>query len=162
MRFVGLDLSTKTGVVILDKSGNLLERYEIEKKGADPERMISLVEDVIFCVSHKDTIVIEDFAYAGKDRDKILGGIGWGVRMELFKNGIPFIKVPPTTLKKFATGKGNVSKQVVMKDVYKRWGFEDDSDNIVDAYVLARIGMALKKQGEYTKAQIESLKKVVV
>jgi crossover junction endodeoxyribonuclease RuvC len=49
------------------------------------------------------------------------------------------LRVPPTTLKKFATGRGNAKKPEVMLSVFKKWGVEILDDNLADAYVLARI-----------------------
>ena len=49
----------------------------------------------------------------------------------------------PSQLKKFVTGKGNVEKSVVMKEVYKRFGIDTDDDNTADAVVLGHIGMSL-------------------
>ncbi len=49
------------------------------------------------------------------------------------------LRVPPTTLKKYATGRGNAKKPEVMLSVYKKWGVEILDDNLSDAYVLAKI-----------------------
>lgn len=49
------------------------------------------------------------------------------------------LKVPPATLKKFATGRGNAKKVEVMLSAYKKWDKEFTDDNEADAYVLARI-----------------------
>ena len=53
------------------------------------------------------------------------------------------VLVTPSQLKKFATGKGNVDKNVVIKEVYKRFGIDTDDDNTADAVVLGYIGLAL-------------------
>lgn len=44
--------------------------------------------------------------------------------------------VPPTTLKKFVGVKGK--KNLIAREVYKRWKYEADDDNLVDAYAIAR------------------------
>lgn len=49
------------------------------------------------------------------------------------------LKVPPSTLKKYATGRGNAKKVEVVLAVYKHWGKEIRDDNEADAYALARI-----------------------
>ena len=87
-------------------------------------------------------------------------GIGWILRYVLYYAGVDFIEIPPTTLKKFATGKGNAKKEDMILPIYKRYGFEDKSDNVRDAYVLAQIARALDGQGQHTKAQLECLKGV--
>ena len=49
------------------------------------------------------------------------------------------LRVPPLTLKRFATGKGNSKKQEMLLQIYKRWGVEFTDDNAADAYALARL-----------------------
>lgn len=49
------------------------------------------------------------------------------------------LKVPPMTLKKYVTGKGNAKKQEMLLQVYKRWGVEFTDDNAADAYSLGRL-----------------------
>lgn len=65
--------------------------------------------------------------------------------------------VPPTTLKKYATGKGNAKKQEMMLQMYKRWGVELTDDNAADSYALARIAAGLHIDAT-EKAVIEQLK----
>ncbi len=52
----------------------------------------------------------------------------------------------PGQIKKFVTGKGNAKKELMMKEVYKRWGFETDSHDIADAYAIARLVEAIDKK----------------
>lgn len=49
------------------------------------------------------------------------------------------LQIPPMTLKKYATGKGNAKKQEMLLQIYKRWGLEFNDDNAADAYALARL-----------------------
>ena len=49
------------------------------------------------------------------------------------------LRVPPMTLKKFASGKGNAKKQEMLLQMFKRWGMEFNDDNAADAYALARL-----------------------
>ncbi|MEK4030822.1 crossover junction endodeoxyribonuclease RuvC [Pseudobacillus sp. FSL P4-0506] len=160
MRYVGLDLSTKTGVCILSPSGEVLYEEEfVYKNITTPDDMLLLIFDVMDCISEKDVVVIEGFGYASKT-GFLLGGIGWAIRMELSKRNIPFYVVAPTALKKYATGSGKADKRKVAVEVNKRWGFYSDSDNITDAYVLAQIGRGLKGEYEPIKVQQEVLKKI--
>ena len=50
----------------------------------------------------------------------------------------PFL-IPPSTLKKYATGKGTSKKQEMLLQIYKRWNVEFNDDNAADAYALARL-----------------------
>jgi len=55
---------------------------------------------------------------------------------------IPEVKLcvfTPPQIKKFVTGKGNAKKELIIKEVYKKWGFETDNHNTADAYAVARL-----------------------
>lgn len=157
MRFVGIDLSTKTGLVILDESGQVQTAKEITSKiKTDPERMIDLTEQVLSHLKDDDVIAIEGFSYGSRGRGvSFQFGYGYAVRIALYMEGIPFLIVTPSQVKKYATGKGNSSKDNMILPIFKRWGFEHDSDNVRDAYVLAQIARATKKELELTKFQQE-------
>ena len=50
------------------------------------------------------------------------------------------LQVPPTSLKKYVTGKGTgVQKNQILLHTYKKWGVEFDDDNAADSYGLARL-----------------------
>lgn len=70
----------------------------------------------------------------------ILGELSGVVKVTLWENhGVTPLLVPPMSLKRFACGKGNATKDLVMLSVYKRYGVEIPDNNAADAYVLARI-----------------------
>lgn len=163
MRFVGLDLSTKTGLVVMDHEGNILEEKEIVGKTDNVNQMRDLTDRIISEVQKDDIVCVEGFAYAS-NRGFQLGGIGWIVRLGLAdkKIGAGFV-VAPGILKKFGGGKGNCDKRHLAVEVQKRWGFFHKSDNVTDAYVLAHIAIACGGFTEhYTKAQIKALEKIEV
>ena len=68
--------------------------------------------------------------------------------------------VPPTVLKKFVTGKGNSKKDEMRLGAYKRWAFEDKSDDVVDAYCLAQMGLYKHGLSLPTNAQKEAIIKM--
>jgi crossover junction endodeoxyribonuclease RuvC len=109
-------------------------------------------------------VVMEDFSFGSKGRGVFqIGGLGYIIRYHLWKNQIPFILIPPTVLKKFAAGKGNVDKNVVLKEIFKRWGADINDDNAGDAYVLYQIGRSLaglsQKLAEFQREILENLEK---
>ena len=89
-------------------------------------------------------------------------GYGYSVQIALYTNDFNYVIVTPSQVKKFATGKGNASKDNMILPIYKKWGYEHSSDNVRDAFVLAQIARATKTSVELTKYQkevINSLKK---
>lgn len=159
-RYVGIDTSTKTGFVVLDEDGDVWEAEEIEVPGKDPQRMVNLVAQVAGRTLPDDVICIEDFAYAQANKMAMLGGIGWGVRMELFKKKIPYIEVATGQLKNYTGSKGNCAKDALILPIFQLWGFQHKSDNVRDAYVLAQIARALHEKVHLKAFQRDVLKKV--
>lgn len=153
-RYIGIDPSTKTGLVILDQNGNILDSMEIEREGKDPERMMDIIESVIQEAEYGDIIAIEGFGFASQS-GFLLGGIGWGIRMGLVSQRNNYIEVAPAALKKFASGKGTTKKDGLSVEIFKRWGFEHESDNVRDAYVLSQIARALHEPVKLTAFQQE-------
>ncbi|MBP1999732.1 crossover junction endodeoxyribonuclease RuvC [Paenibacillus shirakamiensis] len=160
MRFVGIDPSTKTGMVILDRDGRLLDSFEVTAKGTDPERMLTIVESTLENIEANDLVVIEGFGFASQS-GFLLGGIGWGIRMELFARGIKYLEAAPTALKKYASGKGNTKKDELAVHIYKQWGFESKSDNVRDAFVLAHIARSIRMGTASTKYQQEVVQAIL-
>ncbi|WP_199426837.1 RuvC family protein [Thermaerobacillus caldiproteolyticus] len=161
MRFVGIDPSTKTGLVILEdnKVHTAIEVTSKEKR--DPHRFMDIAKTVMKYITDHDVICIEGFSYSSRGAAvSVQYGIGWILRSELIKAGLNYYDVPPSSVKKFATGRGNVKKDAMVLPIYKRWGFEHSSDNVRDAFVLAQMARALNGQAELTKFQEEALKKI--
>ncbi|PZM62583.1 hypothetical protein [Paenibacillus dendritiformis] len=152
MRFVGIDPSTKTGICILDTFGNVIDAVEITGEGEDPGRMCEIIGKTIDNLEPGDLVGIEGFGYA-TGSGIIMGGIGWGIRMDMFQMDYKYIEIAPSQLKKFASGKGNAKKDELAVQIYKHWGFEHPSDNVRDAYVLAQVVRAIRTGCAATKYQ---------
>jgi crossover junction endodeoxyribonuclease RuvC len=161
-RYVGIDPSTKTGMVMIGEYGHLIYKSEITSKvTGDPERFMNLAEQVLINLCKDDVICIEGFSYGSKGREvSTQYGIGWLIRAELIRNGYTYTEVSPSAVKKFATGKGNEKKENMVLPIYKHWGFEHPSDNVRDAYVLAQIAKGMNGISKLTKYQTEVLDKI--
>lgn len=145
---LGIDLSlTGTGIVKL-KDGKMINQYLIKTKPtydnvSELKRLMKIRDDID--MSSVDIAVIEGLAFAVRNSTALvqLSGLNYLVRERLYEEKIPFVLVAPTSLKKFATNKGNCQKDEVMLACYKRWHVTFKDNNISDAYILARIGEAL-------------------
>ncbi|WP_426447617.1 hypothetical protein ACP26L_25735 [Paenibacillus sp. S-38] len=159
-RYIGLDPSTKTGYVVLDEDGEIWEAREIEGAGkVDPGRMHDLICQVSRLIQPGDRVAIEGFGFASQ-RGFEMGGIGWGIRLNLFARKIGYTEVAPSQLKKFTGSGGNAGKEAVAVEVYKRWGFQHKSNNVTDAYVLAQIVRAMHEPVKLIKVQQEIIQKL--
>ena len=88
-------------------------------------------------------IVIEAPSLAQKSQAGTLdrNGLWWLLVDRLHTLGIPVVEVTPSTLKKFATGKGNATKPDMRMALYQRAGLDCRDDNQVDAWWLRQVGL---------------------
>jgi crossover junction endodeoxyribonuclease RuvC len=162
MRYVGIDPSTKTGLAIIDNQGYVINTQDVSTKvKEDPQRFSDIAEQIIDELEPNDRICIEGFSYGSKGKGvSFQYGLGWIIRHLLLDRGYEYIEVPPTSVKKFATGKGNTKKDEMVLPIYKKWGFEHSSDNVRDAFVLAQMAKGVYDSSNLTEYQKEALKKV--
>lgn len=85
------------------------------------------------------TVVMEGYASNAKFGREKLGELGGIVKLSHFEvfGRDPHV-IPPTSLKKFVTGKGNAKKEEVIAAVESRWKAGIKNNNLADAYGLAR------------------------
>lgn len=163
MRYVGIDPSTKTGLFIIASNVNLVECELTSKSKQDPHRFMDIAQRIRKSLHADDVICIEGFSYGSRGKGvSTQYGLGWIIRAELIYHGYTYHEVAPSAVKKFATGKGNAKKDNMVIPIYKKWGFEHDSDNVRDAYVLAKIAEAIHKREGLTAYQEEVIKKLGV
>jgi len=84
-------------------------------------------------------VAIEGYSFGSRNGRELAGGLGELIRWTLWQRKIGFLEVPPTTLKSFACGVGGAKKEVVLREVFRRWGYVARDNNLADAYALARL-----------------------
>jgi crossover junction endodeoxyribonuclease RuvC len=158
MIVLGCDPSTKTGLVRFEDDETYTSVLRsLEKKGISRVSSLGfLFEQYLDEHPDIDCAVIEGYAYANQHTLAILVEIGVTMRLALYRRKVPCYIAPPSVLKKYATGKGNSKKPEVASAVRERWGFENPSDDVVDAYVLAKIAQDMAS-GSQAVAGIELL-----
>lgn len=151
--FIGLDLSlTSTGIASIH--GDVVTVRRVTSKAthgttADTaDRLDRIVADILGNVPLSDNthVAIEgpSFGSTGPGQH-VRGGLWWMIRRELAKASIDTIIAAPATVKKYATGKGNASKDAVLAAVIKRYPQvditgNDEADALVLAAIAARVG----------------------
>ncbi len=110
LRVVGIDPSlTSTGIALPDGLTIAIQ----PRKLRGPERLAHLAAAVRWASISADLAVIEGYAFGSKYRREALGELGGVIRTSLWENRVPFVEIPPPTLKLFATGNGKASKDEV-------------------------------------------------
>jgi crossover junction endodeoxyribonuclease RuvC len=145
----GLDLSlSSTGLVILriDDQGVLVvceRQVKLESRTSTLRTARCVVAELQTILPRSlALVVVEGYAHGGP-RLVPLVELGALMRDRLEEASIAYRDVAPSQLKKFVTGKGNADKGLMRLGVSKRWGFEHDVEDVVEAYGLARVGLAL-------------------
>lgn len=143
---MGLDPSlVSTGVVVIHPQDNVFHAAIKTKAGTETtERIDQIARKVMELVTlhQPDLIVVEGLAFGARGQSMLdLAGLHHILRRDLMLHRVEV--VPPTTLKKFVTGKGNAKKDQMRLFVFKRWGVEFLTTDETDAYALAQWGQAL-------------------
>lgn len=148
--FVGIDASfSGTGVVIINNEYKIIEQKLIGTKRKDNEeydieyRMLYIVKALESLLKYKEDIklvLIEGISFGSTGEGAAqLAALNYFIRIFLLNNNIPYSSITPTNLKKFVTGTGQCKKNLMLKEVYKKWGEDFQDDNICDSYSLARM-----------------------
>ena len=163
---VGIDPSlTGTAWCWLGRKARVIDQARIDTAKLRGAERLMHIEREIAQVAEMDLklIAIEGYSFGSQGRAIFqIGELGGVLRRLFFVLKIPYLEIPPQTLKKFATGKGNAHKDEVMLAVYKRWGLECANSDQADAYVLARIGWTLVTgvETDLTAEQVAALEKL--
>lgn len=157
--YIGIDHSLSgTGVAILGNKGGLmcLETLKSESQGTSIRmrvwRFRALADSVAELVTrylNSETSVgvccFEQYSFgSNKAHHSSIIESGYEVRnrlVALVAGGL--VEVAPTTLKKFACGKGNADKAAVVSAMTKLSKTEFRNDNESDAYALARMAYCI-------------------
>ena len=157
VKVVGLDLSiTATGLAKRDGS-----TFTIKPGSTGDQRLVEIRNCVGLAVGGCDLVVIEDVVVRSSAA-AVVGMVHGAVRYALLDWNIPYVTVPPATLKKFATGRGNAGKPEMAVALFKRFGLELTDDNQVDALWLRAAGHELLGEPlvPLPSSQVDALKAV--
>jgi Holliday junction resolvasome RuvABC endonuclease subunit len=138
----GLDLSlTSTGFAAI-RRGMMVGFAVSPPKGCRGAARLAFLDAEITALMTRyavQLVALEGYAFGARVGREQAGELGGVVRLALHRAGVPFVVVPPSSLKAFATGKGNADKHAVGKELYKRWGVDLEGNDATDAGGLALI-----------------------
>lgn len=142
-RVAGVDASlTKTGVARTDGT---LCTIKLRSNLKGYERLFPMARAIdAELAGPLELVVLEGYSMHAPGalaliRAAELGGL---LRSRLSTHGMPFVDVPPSTLKKYATGKGNAKKEAMLAYALEA-GAHATNDDEADAYWLRQIGLEL-------------------
>lgn len=170
MKVMGVDASpASTGVVVLQpqeggakQDMRWCERAIQIKDLRGIERGVRQVEelDEVLLALQPKLAVFEAYAFVFRKTIQQTIEIGTCLRLACMRRELPVLEVTPTQLKKFVTGLGKGKKDMMRLHVFKRWKYEHDCDDIVDAFALAQVGLAYlgEKPERWDAKQLEVVK----
>ncbi|MFE2936687.1 hypothetical protein [Streptomyces sp. NPDC059278] len=138
---IGLDLSlTCTGVA----GAGWSDIIRTKRRGDD--RLNHLLAAVADFVKRADLVVMEgpSYGHAALAGHEDLAGLRVLVRQYCYRHRIPYGVVPPSSLKMFATGRGNATKGEVRSGVADRYGHHTEGVgryDQADAYTAMAMGL---------------------
>jgi len=137
MKILALDLSlTSTGYCHDGQTGVIA----LKTTGAERLSQIKKEVESLALKFSINGVVMEGYSFASRhSQAHSIGELGGVIRLLLWESGIPYVLVPPTCRAKFATGKGNASKNEVVSAVSARTGIvwsNPGADDKCDAWIL--------------------------
>jgi crossover junction endodeoxyribonuclease RuvC len=162
IRVVGLDLSrTCTGICLLTET--TYNAFTIRPKELEGMKKLQFLRDMLFdkIDQFKPTLaVVEGYSYGSKNKPFKIGEYGGVVKLGLYDRNIYTIIIPPTAVKRFATGKGDATKKEVRDAIKARYGWVIKSLDASDAAACALLGrLSLQKQSPY-RSELEAIRKL--
>jgi crossover junction endodeoxyribonuclease RuvC len=105
-------------------------------------RVAWLRDSVLGLAGGAEVVAIEGLAFGARGRAMLdLAGLGCVVRLALAEVAVPFADIPPSVLKKFATGHGNAPKPAMLAAAIRRLGYEGHDGNEADALWLLQAAL---------------------
>lgn len=138
---MGLDLSlTSTGVA---SSRGWADVIKAPPKLRGHDRMHHLLNVILDHVGTAGLVVVEGPSYgsqAGQAGHHERAGLWWLTTHAMWKRGIPVAVASPSSVKRYACGAGNASKDAVLSSVVRRFDWFTGNNDAADAVVLAALG----------------------
>lgn len=137
----------------------------IEVDGSGVERLDAILGRIIELSVGADLVLVEGYSMGSRKTSHAhaLGELGGLVRWSLWVRGIPYVEVPPSCLKKLATGKGNAKKEAVLAEAIRRLGYAGCSTDEADALWLltaAQVRLNLPGAPQLPQTHLDGLTKV--
>lgn len=138
----------------------LLNRGSAKSRKAGDEHLKNMTIDnlvyVASSIGHElqrilpKLVMLEDYSGGNTENPFTLactGEITGAAKLWMQQSKVEWHEVAASTLKKFTTGSGSGKKEAMWLGAYKKWGVDQstlgDDNNVLDAYCLARMGLAL-------------------
>lgn len=129
--------------------GSSLENY------SSPEERFDKISDwILNLLQENDKIFIEDYSFGSTGMIFNIAENCGILKHKLYKNNFSFEKIPPSTIKKFATNKGNANKELMYQhfienyhlnllEIFSKNTPQSPISDIVDAFFICKYGFEM-------------------
>lgn len=156
---LALDLSlTATGYANSDGAHGVLSPPKGSDRGM--RRLVWIRDQVLKLAESADIIVLEGYAFSRPEQAHYLGELGGVVRCGLFEANRIYVDVQPSSLKMFATGKGNAKKDEVLAEAIRQLGYLGYDNNVSDALWLLELTRAQYSGEKVSEVRQRALSKI--
>jgi Holliday junction resolvasome RuvABC endonuclease subunit len=140
VRALGLDLSLVSTGMSCPVHGVSVLSFKLD----GPRRLVAIRDVVLEHALCADLAAIEGYSFGSHAaQSRAIGELGGVVRVALFEADYSYAEVPPKSLKKYVTDKGNAGKDEMLSATIRRWPeFTGTTNNESDAYGLMRMAHA--------------------
>lgn len=159
---VGIDLSlTETGVSCGAHGDPEQATFRLPFRDArGPHRLEMILSNLAPHLErrHADVAVLEGWGHLQAAALAVIEAHGV-VKLHAYQQHTPLVLVPPTSMKLFATGKGNATKAQTVLAADRRHGYPGDNENEAEAWLLRAMGEAHynREPGELTQYELRAL-----
>jgi crossover junction endodeoxyribonuclease RuvC len=147
MTVLGFDPSLTSSGFCYGQEDDIVTGRILTKELRGIERLLFIRDQFIKLIGKVQPSILAYEGYSmGLKGGKVfdLGELGGVLKTVAFEKNIDILVVPPTSLKLFATGKGNAKKPDISKAVADVWGYKVTQNDEADAFVLFQMGRAFK------------------
>jgi Holliday junction resolvasome RuvABC endonuclease subunit len=153
----GLDISLRASGVCIGRPGGWEAETLRNKLRGDWLR--DQIRDRVYKVMPA-LVAIEGYSCDSIGKWFDIGEGGGVVKLMLYELGIPVIIVPPKSLKRFVTGNGSADKELVIREVERKYGVKTEDDNIADAVGLAQAAWVWLTQQSKYRVELEVVQQI--
>ncbi len=125
----------------------------------EQERFDNISNWAMKLIPKNSVVLIENYSYSSKGLVYKIGENCGLLKYKLYKKGIKYILVEPTIIKKFFSGKGNSSKDIMYNEFLKRTNIdlnnifgtkENPVSDIIDSYALCLYAIDFKNKFDFS------------
>jgi Holliday junction resolvasome RuvABC endonuclease subunit len=164
--FLGVDQSLRgTGLVVLSETGDILLQRLVQPSSLRGVERLAFIRGELREVLERHQpyrAALEGYSYDSTGRVFQLGELGGLVQLAFWDAGVPYLMVPPASLKKFVANNGKAEKEQMLKATLSKWHVDfQEEDDLCDAHGLAQIQRTIACDDSTARHELEVIRELL-